>query len=202
MVRIAGISPGVKARSAGVFYLLIFIAAPSGAATATPARMLVTLACDTAVALLLYDLLEPISRSVSLLAALFRLIFVAMMAVNSLNFFGYVTLARGAHSAAAFGTGYQIAMAPFGVHCLLVGWLIFRSAFLPRFLGVLMAFAGLGWLAYLWPPLAMHLYPYILAPGILGEGSLTLWLLVRGLNEQVWRARAVARTAKPPTRRT
>ena len=53
-----------------------------------------------------------------------------------------------------------------------------------------MALAGLGWLVFLSPPLANYLSPYILAPGILGEGSLTLWLLVKGVNVQRWNEHA------------
>ena len=191
--RIAGASPRLKARIAGLLYLLIFIAAPSGAATATPAKMIITLTCDTGVALILYELLKPVSRSLSLLAALFRLIFVAVMAVNSLSYFGTVVLFQNAHSSAAFDTGYGIAMVPFGLHCLLVGYLIFKSIFFPRILGVLMALAGLGYLTFLWPPLGSHLFfPYILIPGIVGEGSLTLWLLVMGVNVQQWKEQANA----------
>jgi Domain of unknown function (DUF4386) len=189
--QIAGASPRLKARIAGLLYLLIFIAAPSGAATATPAKMIITLTCDTGVALMLIELLKPVSRSLSLLAALFRLIFVAVMAVNSLSYFGAVVLFQSAHSSAAFNTGYGIAMVPFGLHCLLIGYLILKSFFLPRILGVLMALAGLGYLTFLWPWLGSHLFfPYILIPGILGEGSLTLWLLVMGLNVQRWKEQA------------
>jgi hypothetical protein len=65
-------------------------------------------------------------------------------------------------------------LAFFGFYCLLIGYLIFRSKFLPRVLGLLMAFAGLGWLTFLWPPLANYLSPYILVRGIVGEGALTL----------------------------
>ena len=190
---IAGASPRLKARIAGLLYLIIFIAAPSGAATATPAKMIITLACDTGVALILYELLKPVSRSVSLLAALFRLIFVAVMAFNSLSYFGAVVSPGRAHSAAAFDIGYGIAMVPFGVHCLLIGYLIFESIFLPRILGVLMALAALGYLTFLWPWLGSHLFfPYILIPGILGEGSLTLWLLVMGVNVQRWQSKSWA----------
>jgi len=190
---IAGASPRLKARIAGLLYLIIFIAAPSGAATATPAKMIITLACDTGVALILYELLKPVSRSVSLLAALFRLIFVAVMAFNSLSYFGAAVSPGRAHSAAAFDIGYGIAMVPFGVHCLLIGYLIFESIFLPRILGVLMALAGLGYLTFLWPWLGSHLFfPYILIPGILGEGSLTLWLLVMGVNVQRWQSKSWA----------
>jgi Domain of unknown function (DUF4386) len=186
--RIGGTSPRLKARIAGVLYLFIFIVAPSGAATATPAKMIITLACDTGVALILYDLLKPVSKRLSLLAAYFRLIFVAVMAVNSLNYFGRLALFKGAHSVAAFNTGYGIAMVPFGVHCLLVGYLIFKSIFLPRILGVLMALAGLGYVIFLWPPFGGHLFfPYILVPGVVGEGSLTLWFLIIGVNTLRWK---------------
>jgi hypothetical protein len=102
---IAETSPCLKARIASILYLLIFIVAPSGAATATPAKMISTLACDTGVALILYDLLKPVSKRLSLLAAFFRLIFVAVMAVNSLNYFGPLDLFKSAHSAAEFNTG-------------------------------------------------------------------------------------------------
>jgi hypothetical protein len=72
----------------------------------------------------------------------------------------------------------------FGFYCLLIGYLIFRSTFLPRILGVLMAIAGVGWLTFLSPTLANHLSPYIFAPGIIGEGALTLWLLAMGVNAE------------------
>ena len=77
-----------------------------------------------------------------------------------------------------------------GFYCLLIGYLIFRSTFLPRILGVLMAIAGLGWLTYLSPPLAKSLSPYNLAFGILGQESLMLWLFVMGVNEQRWKEQA------------
>ena len=78
----------------------------------------------------------------------------------------------------------------FGVYCLLIGYLIFKSAFLPRSLGVLMAFAGLGWLTFLSPPFANHLSPYNLVLGFLAELSLMLWLFVRGVNVQRWKEQA------------
>jgi hypothetical protein len=184
----AGVSPLIEARIAGLLYLLIFIAAPSGAATATPTKMIVTLACDTGVAVIFYDLLKPVNKSLSLLAMLFRLIFAAVMAVNSLSYFGAVLLQIAPHSPAAFNAGYCIAMVPFGLHCLLIGNLIFRSAFIPRILGVLMALAGLGYLIFLWPRLGSRLFfPWIAIPGIIGEGLLTLWLLVFGVNVQRWK---------------
>jgi hypothetical protein len=91
-----------------------------------------------------------------------------------------------------YAQAYNISLVFFGFYCLLIGYLIFRSTYLPRILGVLMGFAGLGWLTFLSPPLAKYLYPYILAPGIFGEGSLTLWLLVMGVNAQRWNEQASA----------
>lgn len=191
--RIAGTSPRLKARIAGLLYLIIFIVAPSGAATATPAKIAITLACDTGVAIILYELLKPVSRNISLLAALFRLIFVVLMAVDSLNFFGVLHLFKDAHSPAAFNIGYGFALVPFGIHCLLTGYLIFRSTFFPRILGILLAMAGFGYLMFLWPPLGSRLFfPYLVVPGVVGEGSLTLWLIVIGVNAQQWRRQAGA----------
>jgi hypothetical protein len=164
----------LRARIAGVFYLLTFLT--GGVALFIRGRLglvagLTAGACYIAVTLLFYYIFKPVNRSLSLLAALFSLVGCAMgplslfhlvpSRINSLVFFGF--------------------------YCLLIGYLIFRSTFLPRILGVLMAFAGLGWLTFLSPPLANHLSPYIFAPGILGEGALTLWLLVMGVNEQQWK---------------
>jgi hypothetical protein len=111
---IASVSPRFRARIAGVLYAIIFIAAPSGAENATPVNMIITLVCDTGVALLFYDLLKPVGKNLSLLALVFRLIFVAVMTVNSLNYFGLLPALKSAHSSAAFNTGYGIAFVPFG----------------------------------------------------------------------------------------
>jgi len=59
----------------------------------------------------------------------------------------------------------------------------------------LMAFGGLGWLTFLFPPLANTLSPYNMLPGVLGEGALTVWLLVRGVNVQHWNEQAQAAAA-------
>jgi hypothetical protein len=77
----------------------------------------------------------------------------------------------------------------FGPYCLLLGYLIFRSTFLPQILGVLMAFAGLGWLILL-TPLANHLSTYLKVLGFLAELSLMLWLIAKGVNEKRWMEQA------------
>ncbi|MGB8151175.1 MAG: DUF4386 family protein [Candidatus Cybelea sp.] len=65
-----------------------------------------------------------------------------------------------------------------------------KSTFLPRGLGVLMALAGLGWLTFLSPDLVKHMSAYVQILGVAAEGSLMLWLLVKGVNVERWNAQA------------
>jgi hypothetical protein len=169
---VAEASPRYKARITGFVYLLYFLTAVSAEVFVGRSRPIVydtvTLIADAfymAVTLLFYLMFKPVNRSVSLLAALFslagcgnevlKLFHLAPYKINSLVFFG-----------------------PF---CLLIGYLIFRSTFLPRILGVLMALAGLGWLIFL-SPLASHLLTCLKIIGFIAEASLMLWLLVMGVN--------------------
>jgi Domain of unknown function (DUF4386) len=170
-------SPGSKARMAGLFYLVTFLT--GGVALFNRGRFgvaagLIAGACYVVVTLLLYGLFKPVDRNLSLLAA----------------FISLVGCALGPLSALHLVPAYINSFVAFGVYCLLIGYLIFRSTFLPRTLGVLMAFAGLGWLTFLSPPLANQLTPYVFAPGVLGEGALTVWLLVKGVDVQRWNEQA------------
>jgi len=178
---IAGASPQLKARTAGFFWLMVFVAGSLalylGDGVLFSAANVVAPLCYVVVTLLLYDLLKPVNRCVSLLAAVFGLV---GCAVSLFRLTPYI-LVRD--------------LVFFGLQCLLVGYLVFRSTFLPRVLGVLMAFAGLGWLTFMWPPLADALAPYNLAPGMLGEGLLILWLLVKGVNVPRWKEQAGIRAA-------
>jgi hypothetical protein len=170
-------SPGLKARVAGVFYLLNIVTgalALSVSGRLGLAANLIAAACYIAVTLLFYDIFRPVDRSLSLLAALFSLVGCAIGALGPFH------LAPPHINNLVF----------FGFYCLLIGYLILRSTFLPRTLGVLMGIGGLGWLTFLSPPLANYLSPYNLAPGILGEGALTVWLLVVGLNVRRWKEHA------------
>jgi Domain of unknown function (DUF4386) len=93
---------------------------------------------------------------------------------------------------------YKISsLAFFGPYCLLIGYLIVRSTFLPRILGVLMALAGVGWLIFL-SPLADLLSMYLKILGFIAEASLMLWLIVKGVNVQKWNQQATARRAAAP----
>ena len=183
MQRIADASPLPKARITGVVYLLYFLTAIFGqflvghnVVVCGVAVNLISAAFYIAVTVLFYLLFKPVSRRLSLVAALLSLVGCGLMV---LNLFHLAT----AYSPLIF----------FGPYCLLIGWLILRSIFLPRFLGVLMVLAGLGWLAVLVPLVAKHLSLYIEVLGILAEGLLMVWLLVKGVNVERWNQQAGVR---------
>ena len=233
MERIAEASPRPSARITGVVYLLYFLTAISGelfmkglvvagdtAATANNilahqplfrlglAISLISTACYIAVTAFLYGLFKPVNRRLSLLAAFFSLVGLAILAFSSLFQLASLVVLGGSSYLSAFNVNQlraltlmffemntqavDISLVFFGFYCLLIGCLIFRSAFLPRILGVLMVLAGLGWLTFLSPPLANYLSPYILVLGFLAELLLCLWLLVMGVDVQRWKEQAGA----------
>jgi hypothetical protein len=177
MKRIAEASPRFKARIAGVLSLLSLLAAVSGEFIVRRFEIagdLIAVSGNIVVTLLLYGIFKPVNRGFSLLAASFNL----------------VGLTFGALRWNPWRVDIPVVFD--GFYCLLISYLIFRAAFLPRILSALIAIAGLGWLTYLSPPLAHSLSPYNLALGILGQESLMLWLLVMGVNEQRWKEQASA----------
>jgi hypothetical protein len=91
--------------------------------------------------------------------------------------------------------GFDIALVFFGFHCLIVGYLLFRSTFAPRILGVALAIGGLGYLANMFataipPAIEGHIFPYIMLPAGIAEIALTLWLIIRGVNVLRWKEQA------------
>jgi Domain of unknown function (DUF4386) len=171
---------------------------------------LITVPCYIAVTALFYTLFKPVNRSLALLAAFFGLAGSTMWALNDFFFLAPLVVLGGAHSVTAVtadqlqalvflnlhAQGSNIVMVAFGFHVILIGYLIFRSTFLPRILGVLMAIAGVCYLTnsfanFLSPEFAAHLVPYILIPGGV-EIVLALWLLVMGVNAQRWKEQASA----------
>jgi hypothetical protein len=164
--------------------------------------------CDVGVALILYELLRPVCRSVALAAALFRLVFVAVAAANMINHFAPLIFLSGANYLGAFNSeqlqslaisflrlrtfGFDVALVFFGLHWILAGYLIFKSTFFPRILGIVLAIGGVGYLlniaatavprAY-----ALHLFPYVMLPAGLAEIALTLWLIIKGVDIGRWK---------------
>jgi hypothetical protein len=170
------------------------------------------LPCYIAVTALYYHLFKPVNRSIALIAVFLGLAGSTMGAMN--DFFALAPLAilGGARSATALTAAQSqrlalvflnvqtqasnIVMVAFGFHVILVGYLIFRSTFLPRFLGIWLALAGVCYLVnsfanFLAPSFAAHLSPYILIPGAV-EIVLALWLLVMGVNAERWNEQARA----------
>ena len=168
---------------------------------------ILVVACYIVVTVLFYELFKPVNRSISLLAAVFSLVGCTIQGFALLFQLAPLVVLGGAQYLRVFkmeqlqalaymflklySQAYGIALVFFGFFCLLIGYLIFKSAFLPRILGVLMAFAGLGWLTFLSPPFGAKYLPYIVAAAI-GEGVLTLWLIVFGVNVQRWKEQASA----------
>ncbi|MGN6756214.1 MAG: DUF4386 domain-containing protein [Thermomicrobiales bacterium] len=170
------------------------------------ALSLISLVDYVALTALLYRLLKPVSRSVSLIATYSGLMGLTVQAIGGLFQLAPLVVLRGNPSLSAFdekqvqalallalqlqAQAGAIALVFDGVFLLLIGYLIFRATFLPRILGGLVALAGLGWLTYLWPPLARDLTPYIQGLGGLAEGSLMLWLLLIGVDVARWQEQA------------
>ncbi len=167
---------------------------------------LVEMACQVAFTALFYELLEPAGRTISLIAAFLGLAGCVIKTFSRAFFIVPLFVLGGAHYLSVFSTGQlqalallllkvndrgaAVALVFFGFYALLTGYLIIRSTFLPRILGVLSVLGGLGWLSFLYLPLGYRLFPYIAALGLLGAGALILWLLVFGVDEQRWKEQA------------
>ncbi len=90
-----------------------------------------------------------------------------------------------------YNGAYGVALVFFAFYGLTNGYLIYKSTFLPRFVGVLLMVGALAWLAYLSPAFGASLFPYI-AAGSLGEFVLMLWLLIAGVDSARWTEQAAA----------
>ena len=168
--------------------------------------------CDVALAVLLYRLLRPVNATLALTAAALRLIQTAVIAASLLHQYAALLLLNGAGHAAAFepdqlyalvvlaldmhGHGYDLGLIFFGASCLVLGFLVARSGYLPRVLGWLVMAAGVVYLVgsytlFLFPAHAETVTPLYVVP-VVSEVSLCLWLLIRGVNLEAWRARVAA----------
>jgi hypothetical protein len=231
--------PRFYARIGGVLYLIIIIVGlfgeafvrdrliVSGDAKAMAANILsheslwrlhiaaelVLLICAVALLMILYVLLKPVSRELSLLALLLNVVSIGLEAAITM----YLLVALFPLGDAAYlkafapeqlyamaflslkshGYGFGVSLIFFGCFCLVIGYLIFRSRYFPKTIGVLMQIAGLCYLTNSFaliraPALANRLFPGILLPAFVGEASLCLWLLVKGVNIEKWEEKAGA----------
>jgi Domain of unknown function (DUF4386) len=172
------------------------------------ASSLIGVACHIVWVLLFYELFKPVNRSLSLLAAFVGLVVCGLQALTALLYLAPFLVLTGGNSVSAFtmeqlqaltmiflrlnAYAFNVDLVLFGLWCILTGYLISRSRFLPRILGVLLAIDGLGWAMYVYPPLAFHLFPFIAGASALAEFPLQLWLLVMGVNSQRWNEQARA----------
>ena len=172
---------------------------------------------DVPLILILYLLLRPVSESLALLAMLINLVQTAVLAANKLNLLVPIFLLEDASYLKVFspgqlhalsyvaikahGFGFGIGLIFFGFACLVWGYLIFRSAYLPNVIGLMVALAGLSYLTnsfalLLAPSFAASIFPAVLVPAFVGELTLCLWLLIKGVNVRQWELRALSTTAR------
>lgn len=167
---------------------------------------------DIPVMLALYVILKPVNKNLASLAVLFNLIQTAVLVANSFNLIMPLFLVGNAEYLKAFepnqlhawtqlfvrlhSYGFGVGLVFFGFACLVLGYLIFNSGYLPRLLGFLMMLAGLCYLTnsfalLLAPTLAAVIVPAILLPPLVGELSLALWLVIKGIRVEAWKTRTV-----------
>jgi hypothetical protein len=174
---------------------------------------LIVVLCAVPLLWIEYLLLKPVSKHWVLLAVLFNLVSLAVEAISKIFLIVIVPTLGSADYLKAFepqqlqvlanlalrshDVAFNIALIFFGFTCLVNGYLIFRSGYLPKFVGILMQIAGLSYLtacfaALFAPAFADLITPAILLPPLIGESSFCLWLLVKGVNIAKWKERVSA----------
>ncbi|MFL5485529.1 MAG: DUF4386 domain-containing protein [Gemmatimonadaceae bacterium] len=168
---------------------------------------LLEMAGQIATLVLFYQLLKPVSRTGAMLAAAFELIGCGIKIFSRLFYFApLLVLGGGAAYLSVFNKeqldaialllvrindyGAGIALAFFGFSTLVQGWLIYRSGFLPRWLGVIGIIGGFGWLTFLSPSLGMRVFLYVAVYSLIGLLATIVWLLTVGVDNEQWRQRA------------
>lgn len=170
------------------------------------AAALFAVACHIVYTVLFYEIFKPVNRTLALVATAISLVAAAVQAgaalfqaaplliVRSGSYLTVFTIKQRDALALAFlklnMQAFDICLVFFGLWLTVIGYLIVRSAFIPTIIGVLAACGGLCYLILLAPPLANYLYPYYLAPDVIGEPVLLLWLLIVGLNPGRWHQQA------------
>jgi len=174
------------------------------------AGQLVMVICTVTVTLILYMLLRPVSKDLALLATFFSLIATAVdtaymlqlvQALLPLGSAGYLKAftpeqlyAMSSLLLKSHALGYGIGLLLFGPFFLISGYLIFRSTYLPRAIGILYQIGGLAYMAngfvlVLAPSFASQIFSIMVVPAFVGESSFCLWLIVKGVNMDKWNLR-------------
>ena len=174
---------------------------------------LIVVLCAVPLLWIEYLLLKPVSKHVVLLALLFNLVSLAVEAISKLFLIVVVPTLGSPDYLKAFDpqqlqvlanlalrshdVAFNIALVFFGFTCVVNGYLIFKSGYLPKFVGILMQIAGLSYLtacfaALFAPAFADLITPFILLPPLIGESSFCLWLLLKGVNIAKWKERVSA----------
>ena len=173
------------------------------------AAHMIPIVCNVPLVVILYDLFKIVERRIALLVVFYSLVRTAVETANLLNQFTPLVLLDGAQLGAdqvqalayaplgLLSIGYAIQQVIYAFYLLAAGYLVFRSTFVPRVIGLLLAIGALAYLTYsfasfLSPAFAARLVPYIQLPSLVGEASLCLSLLVIGVNVQRWREQASA----------
>ena len=169
---------------------------------------LIAVAFHATLTAFLYTLFTPVGRVAALTFAFIGLMAIVLQAVSALlQLPALIILGDGSGMGALSAEtsqslaqyflrlrvqAFNLYLGFFGLRCAAIGYLVFRSTFMPRLIGVLMAVTGLAYLTFLWPPFGDGLAPFNLAVAAPGELSFVLWLLVAGANSERWREQARA----------
>ena len=179
------------------------------------AGFLVESLCDVGLTWAFYVLLRPVHRDLALLAVFLRIISTAGFAMAEVPSFAATRILGGAdylktfspdqlHSLALLslkvsGFGQVVFSIHFGAAAVVLGYLIFRSGYLPRIIGVLFAIGGLGFVVETFATVLAPAFasPLLVVPILIGGLLLAVWLLVKGVNVTKWRERVADARAAP-----
>ena len=173
---------------------------------------MVILLCEIVLSIVLYVLFKPVNKTLSMLAAVSRLAMTTIHGINLINYFFVILLLSGTGYLAVFDAGqinalvmlfldahsygFTIGIAFLTLPVFLLGYLIIKSGYFPRILGVLFVLAGVGYLVDSFALLLSPTYdttPVFLAlPIAIAEIAFPLWLLIKGVNVEGWKRRALA----------
>ena len=225
------------ARFAGLLYLIITVAAtiahfymPSniivpGDAAATANNIMdnetlfrvggigsemIVLLSEIVLSVVLYVLLKPVNKTLSLLAAVSRLAMTTIHGLNLINYFFVLLLLGGGYSTVfgadqlqalvmlfldAHSYGFTIGIAFLTIHVFILGYLIFKSGYFPKILGILFVAAAFGYLFDSFALLLSTSYEttpiYFAIPIAISEIAFPLWLLIKGVNIDGWKKRTL-----------